>query len=94
MTEFTSLETGVTRDVELDPDAVMDYERSHPGQTLKHVMDGVLELRFCDMDTIARFLGFDGLKDFMACGFDLEDMAEMVAQSRLMGFTNSARKKD
>lgn len=88
MTSFTS-SLGVTRDVELDLDAIIDYEASHPDWTLKDVMDGITKLRFSDMNLMARFLGFASVKECMDLGFTLQDMSEMMLSSRYLGFTDS-----
>lgn len=87
MTEHTS-SFGVTKDLDLDLDFVMDYEAQHPGWSLFNLMESQAEaLRYTDLDLVAKCLGFEGIKDFYEQGFSGADLMSAVRNSKFVGFS-------
>lgn len=88
MTLFTS-STGVEKDIDLDLDRVVAYETEHPEWSLLVLVNSLKRLRITDLNLMATFLGFESFKAFVADGFTVSDMADMVAGSKYLGFTDS-----
>lgn len=87
MTLFTSF-TGVVRDLDLDVDRICAYEEEHPEWSLFKVFDKIAECpRFTDLNLVATFVGYPDYKTFIEDGFNMEDLANVVQKSRLLGFT-------
>lgn len=89
MTVFTS-RTGVTRDLELDIDRICEYEEDHQEWSLFKVFDKIAECpRFTDLNLVATFVGYPDFKTFVEDGFSMEDLANVVQRSKLLGFTDT-----
>lgn len=88
MTIYTT-SAGVEKDVDLNLDKVKAYEDEHPEWSLLDLIDSLKRFRVTDMDLMARFLGFDSFDAFIADGFTVSDMADMVSSSKYLGFTDS-----
>lgn len=78
---------GEERDVDLDVDRIIAYEKEHPEWSLMAMMSNMDKGRMTDFDTLAYMCGFDGLKDLISCGFTINDLSEVVQHSRILGFT-------
>lgn len=89
MTEITS-SVGEVRDIDIDIDFIMSYEEAHPDWSIVSFMDGMSRMRVTDIDLLAKIFGFDGVKDFLAQGFGVDDLYEAVKGSKLLGFTEQA----
>ncbi len=88
MTAYTS-KFGVTKDLDLDLDRVMEYEAQHPGWSLFNLMESQAEaLRYTDLDLVAKCLGFEGIKAFFAEGFSGADLMSAVRNSQYVGFSD------
>lgn len=89
---------GTTTDAEIDIGRVLAYEAEHPDWSLMDLLKGMDRLRFTDMDLLARFVGFEGLQEFVNLGYSIKDLANVYEQSSLLGFMasdgaeNSARR--
>lgn len=87
MTLFTS-STGVVKDLDLDVDKICAYEEQHPDWSLFNVFGKLAECpRFTDFNLLAGFIGYPDYKSFVADGFGVEDLAKIVQESSLLGFT-------
>lgn len=88
MTLMTSSK-GITRDIDLDIDAIVAYEEEHPEWSLFQLLEKMKTARFSDMNLLARFLGYQDFKAWADEGYTFEDMAGAVQGSRFLGFTAS-----
>lgn len=89
MTQITS-SIGEVRDVDIDVDFAMSYEEAHPDWSIVTFMDGMSKMRISDIDLLSRIFGFDGVKDLLSQGFDVNDLYEAVKGYKLLGFTEQA----
>ncbi len=89
MTMMTSAK-GITKDIDLDVDAICAYEAEHPDWSIFQLLEKMKSARFTDMDLLARFLGYDGFKAWAEDGYNFEDMAAAVQGSKYLGFTGTA----
>lgn len=83
---FTS-SIGEEREIDLDVDRVIEYERAHPEWSLMGMMSSMDNARFSDFDILAYLMGFDGLKDLLKSGFSIGVLSEAVQHSEVLGFT-------
>ncbi len=88
MTLMTSSK-GITRDIDLDIDAIVAYEEEHPEWSLFQLLERMKSARFTDMNLLAKFLGYQDFKAWADEGYTFEDMAGAVQGSRFLGFTAS-----
>ena len=89
MTVITS-SVGESRDVDLDIDRIIECEAEHADWSILDMLSDMGRMRFSDLDALARFVGFDGLKDFTSQGFSIKDLSEVFQGSKLLGFTEPA----
>lgn len=86
MTVITS-SVGESRDVELDIDRIIAYELDHPDWSITDMLSNTSQMRFSDLDLLARFVGFEGVKDLISQGFSYKDLSEVFVGSKYLGFT-------
>lgn len=86
MTVITS-SVGESRDVDLDIDRIIEYESTHPDWSILDMLGDMGRMRFSDLDSLARFVGFEGIKDMTSQGFSIKDLSEVFKGSKLLGFT-------
>ncbi len=90
MTLMTSSK-GITKDIDLDIDAICAYEETHPDWSILKLLEKMKDARFSDMNLLARFLGYADFRAWAEDGYTFEDMAGAVQGSKFLGFTDSAR---
>lgn len=88
MTLMTS-KKGITKDIDLDIDAICAYEEEHPEWSLFQLLEKMKSARFTDMNLLARFLGYQDFRAWADDGYTFEDMAGAVQGSKFLGFTAS-----
>lgn len=94
MTVFVSSK-GIERDLDLDVDKICAYEEDHPDWSLFKVFGKIADCpRFTDLNLIAGFIGYPSYKEFVADGFTFEDLAKVVQESSLLGFTAGTETED
>lgn len=90
MTKMTS-KKGITKDIDLDIDAICAYEEEHPEWSLFDFLSTKMKKpRFTDLNLLVRFLGYADFKEWVADGFDFQDVAGAIQGSEYLGFTVSA----
>lgn len=90
MTMMTSSK-GITKDIDLDIDAICAYEDEHPDWSLFQLLERMKSARFSDMNLLARFLGYADFRAWAEDGYTFEDMAGAVQGSKFLGFTDTAK---
>ena len=90
MTLMTSSK-GITKDIDLDIDAICAYEQTHPDRSILKLLEKMKDARFSDMNLLARFLGYASFREWAEDGYTFEDMAGAVQGSKYLGFTDIAK---
>lgn len=83
---------GSVVEAELDIGRVLAYEAEHPEWSLFDTlgaMGDAKKLRFTDIDLLAKLVGFEGIEEATNLGVSMQDIAEVISKSPILGFTAS-----
>ncbi len=86
---LVTLADGTERDIDLDNDAICAYEAEHPDWSILDLIERMERMRFTDLNLMASFLGFRDFDDAIEQGVDMERMADLVRESKYMGFMDT-----
>lgn len=83
---LVTLADGTERDIDLDIDAICAYEEEHPDWSILDLFQRMEKMRFTDLNLMSMLLGFRDFDDAIEQGVDMERMADLVRESKYMGF--------
>lgn len=78
---------GIEKDIDLDVDKMMEFEDQDPSWSIVTLTERLDRLRMHDVDQLVRCFGFDGVNDYLAQGFNIRQINQIIKGSKILGFT-------